>query len=88
MGIISIFVFYEPAAKWVIANVWVYWASLIALFVILIMLACCESMRRNSPINFILLGLFTACLSLMLGFTCAFFDTWEVMLAGNNGKIR
>lgn len=64
------------------ANIWIYWASLVALFVVLIMIACCESMRRKSPVNYVLLGILTACMSLMLGFTCAFFDTWEVMLAG------
>lgn len=81
-AIISLFVFHAPTIVFVQNNVWFYWASIIALFVILIMLACCENLRRNSPVNFILLFIFTGCMSLVLGVTCAFFDTWEVMLAG------
>lgn len=80
-GIISLFVFHEPTIKWVLANIWIYYVSIIALVVTMILLACCESLRRNSPVNFILLGILTACMSLMLGVTCAYFETWEVMLA-------
>jgi hypothetical protein len=38
---------------------WVYWTSFGVMFVCLISLACCESVRRKSPTNFIFLGLFT-----------------------------
>jgi FtsH-binding integral membrane protein len=54
---------------------------MILLFVIIIVLACCEGVRRKSPINFILLFIFTLCMSLMLGVTSAQFEVREVMLA-------
>lgn len=80
-AVISLFVFHEPTIKWVLANVWIYYVSIAALLVTMIALACCEGLRRKSPVNFILLAIFTACMSLVLGVTCAFFETWEVMLA-------
>ncbi|KAG5681919.1 hypothetical protein PVAND_011323 [Polypedilum vanderplanki] len=81
LGVISLFVFHKPTIQFVANNIWLWWASLIMVFVIMIVLACCEGLRRKSPINFILLFLFTACMSLMLGVTSASFSIYEVMLA-------
>ena len=45
--------------RYVQRNMWVYWTSLGVMFVCLISLACCESVRRKAPTNFIFLALFT-----------------------------
>lgn len=81
LGIICLFVFHVPTQKWVIANPWLWIVSLVVLFVTLIALACCEGLRRKSPINFILLFAFTLAQSFMLGVMSANFEIFEVLLA-------
>uniref|UniRef100_V5HA29 Putative n-methyl-d-aspartate receptor glutamate-binding subunit n=1 Tax=Ixodes ricinus TaxID=34613 RepID=V5HA29_IXORI len=50
-------------------------------FVLMIVLACCESVRRSFPVNLILLMLFTACESVLLGTVSSFYRVEEVMIA-------
>ncbi len=47
----------------------------------MISMACCESVRRKAPTNYIFLGVFTACEGFMLGSIAAFYDTEAVMIA-------
>lgn len=47
----------------------------------MIALACCENLRRSSPINFIMLGLFTVCQSFVLGCTASRYDSEAVIMA-------
>lgn len=42
------------------------WVALIVVVVTMLAMACCESVRRNYPTNFIFLGLFTLAESFML----------------------
>lgn len=81
LGFICLFVFHEPTALWVRRNTWLWFTSLIVLIVTMIVLACCEGVRRKSPGNFILLGLFTLAQSFMLGVVSANFERFEVLLA-------
>lgn len=54
----------------------------------MIALACCESVRRNSPMNFIFLALFTVAESFMLGCTSAHYDPDIVLMAvGITGAV-
>lgn len=69
-GFISWFVFHEPTARFVRETqigFWLMIASIVTLFATMIALVCCEGLRRKSPINFILLGVFTLAQSFMLG---------------------
>merc|ERR1711902_322024 len=43
--------------------------------------ACCESVRRKTPTNFIFLTVFTACEGVMLGTVSTFYDVDAVLIA-------
>ncbi|XP_031632621.1 protein lifeguard 1-like isoform X2 [Contarinia nasturtii] len=65
-----------------------FWVALVVLFVTMIAMACCETVRRTSPTNFIFLGLFTLAQSFMLGTMTSHVDHKTVMLAvGTTGVI-
>jgi protein lifeguard len=64
---ITIFVFHEPTKLWVRHHPELMWVSIGVLFVTMIALSCCESVRRSFPMNFIFLALFTLAQSFMLG---------------------
>lgn len=49
--------------------------------VCLISMACCSNVRRQSPTNFIFLGIFTVCQSFLLGISASMYSASEVMLA-------
>jgi len=80
-AIIATFMFVHPVKMYVQRNMWVYWTSFGVMFVCLISLACCESVRRKSPTNFIFLGLFTMCEGVMLGTLATFYDVDAVLIA-------
>lgn len=80
-ALIATFMFVHPVKLYVQRNMWVYWTSLGVMFVCLISLACCESVRRKAPTNFIFLALFTACEGVMLGTLATFYDAEAVLIA-------
>lgn len=81
LAIIALFVFHEPTKKWVAGHRELFWVALVILIVTMIALACCESVRRKSPMNFIFLGLFTLAQSFLLGCTSAVYDPDLVLMA-------
>lgn len=64
---IAIFVYHEPTKLWVRQHGYLMWVALAVVFVTMIAMACCESVRRTFPMNFIFLALFTFAQSFMLG---------------------
>jgi protein lifeguard len=52
--------------------------ALVLVFVCLIAMACCESVRRTSPMNFIFLGIFTVAQSFLLGVSSSVYDNVSV----------
>ncbi|XP_042540727.1 protein lifeguard 2-like [Dipodomys spectabilis] len=79
--IISVFLFWNDLREWVLANRWFTYAFLPAFFIILILLACCEHLRRQVPTNYILLGLFTVLQGLLLGIISVSYNVEEVLWA-------
>ncbi|XP_036184122.1 protein lifeguard 1-like isoform X2 [Myotis myotis] len=57
-AIISVFIFWLGLKNWVHKNPWFTYAIFPAFFAVLIVLACCENLRRQVPANYLLLGLF------------------------------
>lgn len=51
------------------------------LLVTMIAMACCESLRRKSPMNFIFLGIFTVAQSFVLGVVSSTYASTEVFMA-------
>ncbi|XP_064541780.1 protein lifeguard 1 [Drosophila montana] len=80
-GVISIFMYHVPTKHFVRENPMVVCVAMIVNIVVLISMACCETARRNFPINFICLGLFTATMSLLLGAVASTMDANVVLLA-------
>ncbi|XP_072947831.1 protein lifeguard 1-like [Epargyreus clarus] len=81
MGFISLFLFHEPTKKFVAQNSYLFWVALVVLFVCLIAMACCENVRRATPMNFIFLAIFTIAQSFLLGVATSVYDISEVMMA-------
>lgn len=80
-GIITIFVFQYDANLWAKQNLMMLWIGIGVTFVIIIALGCCEGLRRQVPINFMLLAIFTLAQSFTLGMVCAFIDPYIVLMA-------
>lgn len=81
LAVISLFVFHDGTKMWARQHHEFLWISFGVTFVIMIALACCESVRRSFPLNFIFLGIFTLAESFMLGMISGAFARFEVFLA-------
>lgn len=75
------FKYHEATNLWVRKNQWLFYVSLGVMIVTMISMACCTSVRRTAPMNFIFLGLFTLSQGFMLGMTTTVYRGDEVMLA-------
>jgi protein lifeguard len=73
-------VFVDAVDAWVLQNPWLFWMALAVLLVTMIAMACCESVTRSVPMNYICLFLFTVAMSFFLGITSARFSASEVLL--------
>lgn len=81
LAIMTPFVFHEPTRIWAVNHLWLLWVDFAILFVLIIALTCFESLRRTSPINIILLGLFTIAQSISLGVLSALYARDAVLIA-------
>lgn len=66
-GMVALFVYVDSANKLAKGNPALLWGSLIVTFVVMMAMACCTSLRRQAPMNFIFLGIFTLAEGLLLG---------------------
>jgi len=80
-AVIATFMFVQPVKFYVQRNMWVYYTSMGVMLVCLIAMACCDSVRRKFPTNFIFLGVFTLCEGVMLGTVSTFYDVDAVLIA-------
>jgi len=80
-AVIGTFMFVESVKTYVQRNMWVYYTSMGVMLVCLISMACCDSVRRKFPTNFIFLGVFTFCEGVMLGTVATFYDVDAVLIA-------
>ncbi|EDW01328.1 protein lifeguard 1 isoform X1 [Drosophila grimshawi] len=80
-GFVSVFTFSEATQKWAQTNYWLVWVALAVLIVTMICMACCESVRRKTPLNFIFLFLFTLAESFLLGVIAGTYEADEVLMA-------
>lgn len=67
LAFICLCTFHQGTKLFLARNQILFWIALAVLFVTMISMACCESVRRTSPTNFIFLGLFTCAQSFLLG---------------------
>lgn len=81
LAIIALFTFHGPTKNFVAHHRELFWIALVVVIVTMIAMACCESVRRNAPMNFIFLGLFTLAQSFLLGVMSASYDPDLVLMA-------
>uniref|UniRef100_A0A5K3FC18 Protein lifeguard 1 n=1 Tax=Mesocestoides corti TaxID=53468 RepID=A0A5K3FC18_MESCO len=79
-AIVALFIFVPPIRAWVRTNQWFYYLAYAVFFATYIALACCESVRRKYPGNFIALGVFTVALSYMAGTLSAMYTINSVLV--------
>lgn len=88
LGFIALFVFHRPTNLWVRQHHELFWVAFGIVFVTMIAMACCESVRRTSPLNFIFLSIFTLAESFLLGCMSVVFSPDIVMMAvGITGAV-
>lgn len=56
------------------------WVAFATVFICLIVMACCGNVRRQAPMNFIFLGIFTVAESFLLGVTSSVYAVDAVSL--------
>ncbi|XP_071324670.1 protein lifeguard 1 [Trachinotus anak] len=81
VGIICAFLYWDTLRKWVWHNYWFSYSMMAAVMVLIVALSCCDTLRRQVPLNFIALGLFTITEGLMLGSVTVYFDAEAVLWA-------
>lgn len=74
----ALFTFHEPTKRFAMMNPAIFWIAMAVLLVTMISMACCEGVRRKTPMNFIFLGLFTLAQSFLLGVTASRYAPNEV----------
>ncbi|XP_024936950.1 protein lifeguard 1 isoform X2 [Cephus cinctus] len=81
VSLIATFVYHRPTQKWVHSHQEVFWISLVMTLVLLICMACCTSVRRKPPMNFIFLFLFTLAEGIVLATAASMYEADGVLLA-------
>jgi len=81
VSLIALFLFVEPVSFWFKQNGWMHWVLIAFTFILVIVLACCDGVRRTYPANMILLGAFTIAESLLVASITAHYDTDTVLIA-------
>ncbi|XP_058503440.1 protein lifeguard 1 [Solea solea] len=81
VGIICAFLYWDTLRIWALDTYWFCYTMLAVVTVLIVALSCCDNLRRQVPLNFIALGLFTIAEGLMLGSVTVFFDAEAVLWA-------
>ncbi|XP_061920282.1 protein lifeguard 3 isoform X2 [Entelurus aequoreus] len=82
VGIISAFLYWDALKEWTRTNSWFTYAMMPTVMVLLVLLSCCDNIRRRVPLNFITLGVFTIAEGLMLGSLAVGTSPWRVEACG------
>ncbi|XP_023116707.1 protein lifeguard 1 [Amphiprion ocellaris] len=81
VGIICAFLYWEDLREWVVDSRWFTYCMMVLVLVFIVAFSCCDNLRRQVPLNFIALGLFTIVEGMMLGSVSALFKAEAVMWA-------
>ncbi|KAJ6225390.1 hypothetical protein RDWZM_003935 [Blomia tropicalis] len=71
----------EETKKWTARNPWLFWVAFVVMFVTLIMLSCCENIRRTTPHNYVALMVFTFAESFLVGIISSMYKGNVVLMA-------
>mmetsp|Transcript_97225 Transcript_97225/g.299734 ORF Transcript_97225/g.299734 Transcript_97225/m.299734 type:complete len:242 (+) Transcript_97225:98-823(+) len=67
--------------RWLVANQWLLWLSVVMTMVTICAMTCCQEVTRKFPTNYVLLFTFTAFEGCTVGFFCAHYTWQSVLLA-------
>lgn len=81
VGIICAFLYWTDLRLWTWDNYWFSYTMIAVVMVLVVALSCCDNLRRQVPLNFIALGLFTVAEGVMLGALAARFEAEAVLWA-------
>lgn len=80
-AIIVVFMFNDTLKVIVVTNPVIFWPAFIVLLVTMLIMACCDDVRRETPLNYIFLAIFTLAESLLLAIVTCQYDSLEILLA-------
>lgn len=80
-SMIALFLYHKPTQKWVHQHQELFWICFVATIVLIICMACCPSVRRKSPMNFVFLFLFTVAEGFLLATAASTYKSEEVLMA-------
>lgn len=78
-----LFVHHDGTREFAYRNFWPFIVALVAVFVTIISLSCCEGVRRTSPTNMIFLSIFTIAESIMVAYATLSYDKEVVIVIIN-----
>ncbi|XP_071788310.1 protein lifeguard 1-like [Asterias amurensis] len=81
IAIIIPFVYVDEVKEYMYRNSWPFWVAFAMTFILIIALSCFTNLRRNFPINFICLFLFTVFEGVLLGIACGRYQTNTILIA-------
>ncbi|XP_076333001.1 protein lifeguard 1-like [Tachypleus tridentatus] len=81
VGFICLFIFEPKVNHFARSHVELVWVALVLVFIMMIVLVCCDKVRRTFPVNLICLMVFTLLESFLLGTTASYYRHDEVMMA-------
>lgn len=81
LGAVMLFVYNDQTKEFADKNDWLFFVSIILVFVALITMCCCEGIRRTSPHNMIFLSLFTIGEAIGVAYSTMRFEADVVMMA-------
>lgn len=81
LGFVLLFVFHDGTRRFAHSNPQLMIIPMVGSIVLMCVMACFESARRNSPTNIIILGVFTFFEALLVGFISSTYDPKIVLMA-------
>ncbi|XP_013786944.1 protein lifeguard 1-like [Limulus polyphemus] len=81
LGFIALFLYVPAVKKFTSTHIELFWIALVLMFILMIILVCCDKVRRTSPTNIFILMAFTVLESFLLGFAAGGYDSDEVVMA-------
>lgn len=78
---IAIIIYVPPIKSFFYSNSWILWVLLAGTVIVMLVLACCESVARSYPLNIVLLAVFTLMESMLVGCISSVYKTDTVFIA-------
>lgn len=81
MALIALFQFHEGALLYAYSNPWMLNLAMISTLALTLLMSFSTTLRREAPLNFAILGLYTVCQGFLVGLVSSFYEVEKVMYA-------